>query len=138
MRRYPPSTIYRYLDLPSTQIIQTQNTNRFNIYTFDLPPPSAPVQVMAYADDITITSTYTTTSAAKKYIQPCLHKVSAWTKQKQSYTKSRQNNLPPVHTRPCRIYEQSGPQNTQHCTTHGNAPKSSRTHGYYWYSAQRF
>ena len=53
----------------------------FNIYTPDLPPPSAPVQVMAYADDITITSTHTSTSAAKKYIQPYLHKVFAWTKQ---------------------------------------------------------
>ena len=31
----------------------------FNIYTSDLPPPSAPVQVMAYADDITFTSTHT-------------------------------------------------------------------------------
>ena len=51
----------------------------FNIYTSDLPPPSAPVQVMAYADDITITST--STSAAKKYIQPYLHRVFAWTKQ---------------------------------------------------------
>ena len=53
----------------------------FNIYTSDIPPPSAPVQVMAYADDITITSTHTSTSAAKKYIQPYLHKVFAWTKQ---------------------------------------------------------
>ena len=35
---------------------------------------------MAYADDITITSTHTSTSAAKKYIQPYLHKVFAWTK----------------------------------------------------------
>ena len=43
----------------------------FNIYTSDLTPPSAPVQVMAYADDIT--STHTSTSAAKKYIQPYLH-----------------------------------------------------------------
>ena len=47
-------------------------------------PPRAPVQVMAYADDITITSTHTSTSAAKKYI----HKVFAWTK--HSHTKSRQ------------------------------------------------
>ena len=31
----------------------------FNIYTSDLPPPSAPVQLMAYADDITIISTHT-------------------------------------------------------------------------------
>ena len=36
----------------------------FNIYTSDLPPPSAPVQVMAYADDIT--STHTSTSAFKE------------------------------------------------------------------------
>ena len=47
----------------------------FNIYTSDLPPPSAPVQVMAYADDIT--STHTGTNAAKKYMQPYLHKVLA-------------------------------------------------------------
>ena len=38
----------------------------FNIYTADIPPPRAPVQVMDYADDITITSTHTSTSAAKK------------------------------------------------------------------------
>ena len=40
----------------------------FNIYTADIPPPRAPVQVMAYADDLTITSTHTSTSAAKKYL----------------------------------------------------------------------
>ena len=51
----------------------------FNIYTSDLPSPSAPVQVMAYADDIT--STHTSTSEAKKYIQPYIHKKIAWTKQ---------------------------------------------------------
>ena len=51
----------------------------FNIYTADIPPPRAPVQVMAYADDIT--STHTSTSAAKKYIQPYLHTVFSWTKQ---------------------------------------------------------
>ena len=53
----------------------------FNIYISDLPPPSAPVQVMACADDITVTSTHTSASAAGKYMQPCLHKVFAWTKQ---------------------------------------------------------
>ena len=36
---------------------------------------------MAYAYDITITSTHTSTSVAKKYIQPYLHNVFAWTKQ---------------------------------------------------------
>ena len=53
----------------------------FNIYTADTPPPRAPVQVMAYGEDITITSTQTSTSAAKQYIPPYLHKVFAWTKQ---------------------------------------------------------
>ena len=53
----------------------------FNIYTADITPPRAPVQVRAYADDITITSTHTSTNAAKKCIQPYLHKVIAWTKQ---------------------------------------------------------
>ena len=53
----------------------------FNIYTAHIPPPWAPVQVMAYTYHITITSTHTSTSAAKKYIQPYLHKVFAWTKQ---------------------------------------------------------
>ena len=48
--------------------IPQQLPTLFNIYTSDLPPPSAPVQVMAYADDITITSTHTSKSAAKKYI----------------------------------------------------------------------
>ena len=52
----------------------------FYIYT-DIPPPIAPVQVMAYADDITIPSTHTSTSAAKKYIQPYIHKVFSLTKQ---------------------------------------------------------
>ena len=52
-----------------------------NIYTADIPPPRAPGQVMANVDDITITSTHTNTSAAKKYIQPYLHKVFAWIKQ---------------------------------------------------------
>ena len=53
----------------------------FNIYTADITLPRAPVHVMAYAYDINITSIHTSTSAAKKYIQPYLHKVFAWTKQ---------------------------------------------------------
>ena len=64
----------------------------FNIYTADIPPPRAPVQVMAYADDITITSTHTSTSAAKKYIQPYQHKVFCLDKTKPSHTKSRQKH----------------------------------------------
>ena len=53
----------------------------FNIYTADIPPPRALVQVMVYSDDITVTSTHTSTSASKKYIQPYLHNFFAWTKQ---------------------------------------------------------
>ena len=51
----------------------------FNFHTADTPTPTAPVQVMLYADNITITSTHTSMSAAIKYIQPYLHKVYAWT-----------------------------------------------------------
>ena len=51
----------------------------FNIYTAVIPPLRSPVHVMA--DDITITSTYPSTSAANKYIQSYIHKVFAWTKQ---------------------------------------------------------
>ena len=47
----------------------------FNIYTADIPPPRAPVPVMPYADDITITSTHSSTTAAQKYIQPYIYKV---------------------------------------------------------------
>ena len=46
-----------------------------NMYTADLTPPRAPVQVISYAVDITITATYTITSAAKTYIQPYLNEV---------------------------------------------------------------
>ena len=53
----------------------------FNIYTTDIPPSRAPVQVMVYADDITIISIHTSASAAKKYIQPYLHTGFAWTQQ---------------------------------------------------------
>ena len=92
--------------------------------TSDLPPSSGPVPVMAYADDITITSTHTSTSAAKKYIQPYNIKFLPG-QNKQPLTKSRHNNLHSVYTRPCRIYEQSGPNNKPQSTTHGNALKGS-------------
>ena len=47
MRRYPPSTIYRYLDLPLIQIIPTHNKHRHNTTSqtlaqaaHPLPPPN--------------------------------------------------------------------------------------------------
>ena len=39
----------------------------FNIYTADIPPPRVPAQVMAYADDITITSTRTSAASQNTY-----------------------------------------------------------------------
>ena len=73
----------------------------FNIYIADIPPPRAPVQVMAYADNITITSTHTSTSAAKKYIQPYLHQVFAWSKQNSITLKPDKTTY--TLCRPCRI-----------------------------------
>ena len=70
----------------------------FNIYTEAIPPPRAPVQVMAHTDEITITSTHTNTSAATKYIQPYLHKVFAWTKQNNLNKKLKQLALCSLHT----------------------------------------
>ena len=54
----------------------------FNIYTSDIPPPSAPVQVMAYADDITITSTHTQVGVRPRNTYNHTYiKIFAWTKQ---------------------------------------------------------
>ena len=63
-----------------TTSIQNWHSSRwcptlFNIYTADLPPPRAPVQVMVYAYDITIPSKHTRPRAAKTYIHPYLLKV---------------------------------------------------------------
>ena len=41
MRRYPPSTIYRYLDLTSTQIIQNHNTHT-QTHNTTVPNPAPP------------------------------------------------------------------------------------------------
>ena len=94
----------------------------FNIYTADIPPPRAPVQVMAYADDITITSTHTSTSAAKKYIQPYLHKVFAWTK---NLTLNPDKTTCTLFTPVPAEYKSNLDLkiNNTYCTTHGNPPK---------------
>ena len=60
-------------------------------FTLQTSPPRALVQIMVYADDITITSTRT--SAAKKYIQPYLHKDFAWTKQSHTSSSCRQTSV---------------------------------------------
>ena len=72
---------YVNLKLVFLKVASSHPLDTLNIYTAELPPPSAPAQVMAYADDITITYTHTSTSAARKYISPHLQKVFVWTKQ---------------------------------------------------------
>ena len=79
----------------------------FNIYTVDLQPP---LHKNGCSNEIH------TTIPTYRFCKD---------KSIQSHTKSRQNNLPSVHSRPCGIYEQSGPQNKRYCTTHVNAPKRS-------------
>ena len=73
----------------------------------------------------TTSSSHPHTQAGVQPRNTYIHTVFAWTKQNQSHTKSRLNNLHSVHAGPCRIYEQSGPNNKQQSTTHGNAPKGS-------------
>ena len=97
----------------------------YNIYTSDVPPPSAPVQVMAYADDITITSTHTSTNVAKKYIQPYIHKVFAWTKQ-NNLILNPEKKICTLFTPDHAEYTSNlDIKNKQQCTTHGNSPKGS-------------
>ena len=89
----------------------------FNIYTSDLPITQCTgFRSWPYADDITITSTHTSTSAAKKYIQPYLHKVFAWTKQNNLLLNPDKTTCTLFTPDPCRIYEQSGPNNKQQST----------------------
>ena len=117
---------------------------------------------MAYADNITITSTHTSTSAAKKYIQPYLDKLLAWTKQnisahlhhtlailKRYFLASLVAPLPnseQINTLPQIIHTQSGRQNTSITTiplcstpTHTQHISSAPTYhpGYHpWISRQ--
>ena len=72
---FGPLVSVMWSELQMTSAISYPLWSLFTIYTTDLPPPTAPVQVMAYADDITITSTHTSTSAANKYIQTYLYEV---------------------------------------------------------------
>ena len=74
----------------------------FNIYTANIPPHRAPVQVMAYPDDITI---HIYTHKHNKPINTYNHTYIKFLpgQTKQSHTKSRQNNLYSVHSRPCSI-----------------------------------
>ena len=66
MRRHPPSTIYRYLELPSTQKIQTHNTHRHNI--------TSPSKTLAQAAHPLSPNT-THTTETKTPLSPCYSRI---------------------------------------------------------------
>ena len=70
MCRYPPSTIHRYLDQPSTQRIQTPTSHRHNT------TPPLPTLVQAPYPLPTYT-THTTTTKTQTHVQhsPCPHRI---------------------------------------------------------------
>ena len=53
----------------------------FNIYTSDIPNPPPTVNLITYADDITILSSHTNPEIAQEQIQPYLEQVHHWTSQ---------------------------------------------------------
>ena len=59
MRRYRPSTICRYLDLPSTQRIQTHNSHRHNTTPSLQTLVQAPYPLSTYTTQTTATQTQT-------------------------------------------------------------------------------
>ena len=70
MCRYPPSTIHRYLDLLSTQIIQTHTSHRHNT------TPPLPTLIQAPYSLPTYT-THTTATKTQTHVQhsPCPHRI---------------------------------------------------------------
>ena len=73
MCRYPPSTIHRYLDLPSTQIIQTHTSHRHNT-----TPPLPPLVQAPYPLPTYTSHTHTTATKTQTHVQhsPCPHRIS--------------------------------------------------------------
>ena len=80
---------------------------------------------MAYTDDIVITSTHTSTSAAKKYIQPYLHKLFAWTKQNNLTLNPDKTTCSLFTPDPAEYKRNMDLKKQKHCTAHGNETKGS-------------
>ena len=82
-----PSTINTHNTALQMVKVHINNTKHITIVqstyykTADMEIQHCIQYIAKILDDITITSTHTSTSAAKKYIQPYLHKVFAWTNQ---------------------------------------------------------
>ena len=91
MCRYPPSTIDRYLDLPSTQKIQTHTSTRHNT-TPPLPTLfQAPYPLPTY-------TTHTTATKTQTHVQhsPCPHRIGkAQTQFSHPFTPSPPTPLEP-------------------------------------------
>ena len=70
MRRHPSSTIYRYLDLPSIQIIQTHNSHRHN---------TTPLFQTLFQTLYTLPTytSHTTATQTQTHVQhsPCSHRI---------------------------------------------------------------
>ena len=84
--RYPPSTIHRYLDLPSTQRIQTHTSYRHNT------TPPLPTLVQAPYPLPTYT-THTTATKTQTHVQhsPCPHRIG------KAQTQFSHPLTPPLH-----------------------------------------
>ena len=102
MCRYPPSTIHRYLDLPSTQINQTHTSHRHNT-TPPLPTlVHAPYPLPTY-------TTHTTATKTQTHVQhsPCPHRIGkAQTQFSYPFTTSSPTPppSPPIPPRAKHIY----------------------------------
>ena len=70
MRWYPPSTIHIYMDLPSTQIIQTRTSHRHNT----TPPLQTLVQTPYPLPTYTTNTTATKTQTHVQH-SPCSHRI---------------------------------------------------------------
>ena len=88
---------YFKTDVPQGGIL---SPTLFNIY--NSPPPNAPIQVMALSRWHHHHIHIQKHECSQEYIQPYLHNFLPG-QNKQSHTKSRQNNLHSDQSRPCRI-----------------------------------
>ena len=90
----------------------------YNIYTTDLPPPRASVQVMSYADDHHI---YT-------HKHECIQEIHTTIPRFFSWTKHNNLTLNPDKTPQTLRNIRVDIKNKQHFTTHINAPKGSASY----------
>ena len=101
----------------------------FNIYTSDIPTPPQDVHLTTYEDDITIYASHSNYRIAEQRLQPYLHDIHGWTKDKRPTTQCKQNHDNPVHPRPRRIQEQSKPHNRPYHSANDQKVKNPKILG---------